>query len=83
MLAILTLAIGSPPATAEAPEQRFALKEPLVLADAEGKLLASNGDYFGKDPLVEFVAPKDGEYLATLNDLRRSLAGKRVDVDPD
>jgi hypothetical protein len=41
----------------------------LALTDADGKLLASNGDYFGKDPLVEFFAPRDGEYFATLNDL--------------
>lgn len=41
----------------------------LALTDADGKVLASNGDYFGKDPLVEFIAPKDGEYFATLNDI--------------
>jgi hypothetical protein len=41
----------------------------LTLIDSEGKQLASNGDYAGKDPLVEFVAPKDGDYLVLLNDL--------------
>jgi hypothetical protein len=41
----------------------------LTLADADGRQLASNGDYAGRDPLVEFVAPKDGEYRVTLNDL--------------
>ncbi|MBM3983466.1 MAG: hypothetical protein FJ304_24995 [Planctomycetes bacterium] len=41
----------------------------LTLTDAEGKQLASNGDYFGKDPLVEFVAPADGDYFVALNDL--------------
>ncbi|VTU02131.1 Uncharacterized protein OS=Chthoniobacter flavus Ellin428 GN=CfE428DRAFT_4046 PE=4 SV=1: PPC [Gemmataceae bacterium] len=41
----------------------------LTLTDAEGRQLASNGDYAGKDPLVEFVAPKDGDYLVQLNDL--------------
>ncbi len=41
----------------------------LTLTDSDGKQLASNGDYAGKDPLVEFVAPKDGEYLLNLNDL--------------
>src|SRR5262245_49588251 len=35
----------------------------LALADSEGKQLASNGDYAGKDSLVEFVAPKDGDYF--------------------
>ncbi len=41
----------------------------LVLADSSGKQLASNGDYAGKDPLVEFIAPRDGDYFVTLNDL--------------
>jgi hypothetical protein len=41
----------------------------LVLGDADGRQLASNGDYAGRDPLVEFVAPKDGDYLVALNDL--------------
>jgi len=41
----------------------------LTLTDSEGKQLASNGDYAGKDPLVEFVAPKDGDYLVIMNDL--------------
>ncbi|MFO0825005.1 MAG: pre-peptidase C-terminal domain-containing protein [Gemmataceae bacterium] len=41
----------------------------LTLTNSEGKQLASNGDYAGKDPLVEFVAPSDGDYLVLLNDL--------------
>ncbi|HUR53416.1 MAG TPA: PPC domain-containing protein [Gemmataceae bacterium] len=41
----------------------------LLLCDASGKQLASNADYAGRDPLVEFVAPKDGEYSVSLNDL--------------
>lgn len=41
----------------------------LTLTAANGRLIASNGDYFGRDPLVEFVAPADGDYLVTLNDL--------------
>ena len=41
----------------------------LVLADADGRQLASNGDYAGRDPLVEFVAPKDADYFVTINDL--------------
>ena len=41
----------------------------LLLTDADGKQLASNGDYYGKDPFVEFVAPKDGDYFVTVNDL--------------
>jgi hypothetical protein len=41
----------------------------LTLTDAEGRQLAANGDYAGRDPLVEFVAPRDGDYFVTLNDL--------------
>src|SRR5205814_8523259 len=41
----------------------------LTLTDSEGKQLASNGDYAGRDSLVDFVASKDGDYFVTINDL--------------
>ena len=41
----------------------------LAVTDANGKQLASNGDYFGRDPFVEFAAPADGDYFIALNDL--------------
>jgi hypothetical protein len=41
----------------------------LTVSAADGRPVASNGDYFGRDPLVEFVAPTDGDYLVSLNDL--------------
>ncbi len=41
----------------------------LLLTDAEGKQLAANGDSAGKDALVEFLAPRDGDYFVTINDL--------------
>ena len=41
----------------------------LVLSDADGRQLASNGDYAGRDPLVEFIAQHDGDYLVTLSDI--------------
>jgi hypothetical protein len=41
----------------------------LNLTTADGKPLASNGDYYGRDPLVDFVAPADGDYLVRLHDL--------------
>jgi hypothetical protein len=34
-----------------------------------GKALASNGGYHGRDPLVDFVAPEEGDYLVKLHDL--------------
>src|SRR5579872_362257 len=41
----------------------------LALTDKNGRQLASNRGYFGRDPLVEFVAPADGDYFVTLHDL--------------
>jgi hypothetical protein len=41
----------------------------LVLTTADGKALVSNGGYYGRDPLVDFVAPADGEHLLKLHDL--------------
>jgi hypothetical protein len=41
----------------------------LTLTNAAGKTLAANGDYYGRDPLVDFVAPEDGDYLVRVHDL--------------
>jgi hypothetical protein len=41
----------------------------LTLTDAEGKQLASNGDYNGRDPLIDFIAPQEGDYLVSIHDL--------------
>ena len=41
----------------------------LVLSTAEGQPLASNRDYFGSDPFLDFVAPADGDYLVAVYDL--------------
>ncbi len=46
-----------------------ALDANLTLTTADGKLLASNGDYRGRDPFLDFVAPADGEYVVKINDL--------------
>lgn len=40
----------------------------LTLLDTSGTL-ASNFQYFGRDPLIDFVAPADGPYLIRLHDL--------------
>ena len=34
----------------------------LMLYDARGKEVAYNGDYYGKDPFIDFTAPEDGDY---------------------
>ena len=39
-----------------------------VLA-ADGAVLAASSDYHGRDPLIDFVCPADGEYLVELHDL--------------
>ena len=41
----------------------------LILSTAGGQILANNGDYYGRDPFIDFVAPEDGEYVATVHDL--------------
>lgn len=41
----------------------------MSLSNAEGKLLATNSDYHGRDPLIDFLTPADGEYLVTVHDL--------------
>ena len=41
----------------------------LTLKSNDGRQLASNGDYEGRDPLIDFLAPADGEYLIEVRDL--------------
>ncbi len=41
----------------------------LQLLAADGKQLASSGDYFGRDPFIAFQAPADGDYLVVVHDL--------------
>ncbi len=41
----------------------------LALTTADGKAIVANGDYYGRDPLVDFVASADGDYLVKLHDL--------------
>jgi Bacterial pre-peptidase C-terminal domain len=41
----------------------------MTLTASDGKLLASSGDYNGRDPLIDFVAPADGDYFASVHDL--------------
>jgi len=41
----------------------------MTLTSSEGKLLASSGDYNGRDPLIDFIAPADGDYFVNVHDL--------------
>jgi hypothetical protein len=40
----------------------------LLLYDAQGKELAYSGDYYGKDPFIDFTAPADGDYTVKIWD---------------
>jgi hypothetical protein len=40
----------------------------LQLYDAHGKELAYSGDYYGRDPFIDFTAPADGDYVVKLWD---------------
>lgn len=41
----------------------------LSLLSPAGAQLASSGDYFGRDPFLDFVAPEDGDYVVVASDL--------------
>ena len=41
----------------------------MSLASSDGRLLASSSDHNGRDPLIDFVVPADGEYLVRVYDL--------------
>ena len=41
----------------------------MSLLTPAGAILATNSDYFGQDPFLDFVAPADGEYVVALHDL--------------
>lgn len=40
----------------------------LMLFDAKGKELAYSGDYYGKDPFIDFTIPDDGDYTVRIWD---------------
>src|SRR5262245_26658017 len=40
----------------------------MTVTAADGRMLASGAGYNGRDPLIDFVAPADGEYFATVHD---------------
>ncbi len=41
----------------------------MTLTSASGSLLASSGDYYGQDPMIDYVAASDGEVIVALHDL--------------
>ncbi|HUY88051.1 MAG TPA: PPC domain-containing protein [Pirellulales bacterium] len=60
----------------------------LAVLGPSGAVLASNSDYRGRDPLVDFLCPADGEYLIEVHDLSyrggypyRLIVSDRADVE--
>lgn len=41
----------------------------LSVFSPTGQQLASNSDYYGRDPMIDFIAPTDGHYLIEARDL--------------
>lgn len=41
----------------------------LSVVGPSGAVLATSSDYHGRDPLIDFVCPADGDYLVELHDL--------------
>lgn len=41
----------------------------MALASADGKTIATSSDYNGRDPLIAFIAPADGDYILRVFDL--------------
>ena len=41
----------------------------MTLTTIDGRSLASSSDYNGRDPLIDFVVPSDGEYVVAVYDL--------------
>lgn len=50
----------------------------LAVCDAQGKVLQANDDGVGRDPLLFFTAPADGDYLLQLRDGAASRLGERL-----
>lgn len=60
------------------------LRAVLEVFDSAGRRLAVNRGYFGIDPLINFVAPQDGDYTVRLYDLVYSGSNDhyyRLDID--
>lgn len=41
----------------------------LIVFTANGQQVASNSDYYGRDPFIDFIAPAEGEYCIEVRDL--------------
>jgi hypothetical protein len=53
----------------QAQKLESAMDGTLILSSAGGQILATSGDYHGRDPFIDFIAPADGEYIVVVHDL--------------
>jgi hypothetical protein len=53
----------------QAQKLESALDGTLILSSAAGQILATSGDYHGRDPFIDFIAPEEGEYIVVVHDL--------------
>ncbi len=53
----------------QAQKLESAMDGTLILSSASGQILGSSGDYHGRDPFIDFIAPEDGEYIVVVHDL--------------
>src|SRR5262249_54751648 len=53
----------------QAQKLESAMDGTLILSSAAGQILATSGDYHGRDPFIDFIAPEDGDYIVVVHDL--------------
>ncbi|MBI3864739.1 MAG: PPC domain-containing protein [Planctomycetia bacterium] len=53
----------------QAQKLESAMDGTLILSSSAGQILANSGDYHGRDPFIDFIAPDDGEYFVVVHDL--------------
>jgi hypothetical protein len=53
----------------QAQKLESAMDATLILSTAGGQILGTSGDYHGRDPFLDFIAPDDGDYIVIVHDL--------------
>jgi hypothetical protein len=53
----------------QAQKLESAMDATLILSSANGQILGTSGDYHGRDPFIDFIAPDEGDYVVIVHDL--------------
>jgi hypothetical protein len=53
----------------QAQKLESAMDATLILSAASGQILGTSGDYHGRDPFLDFIAPDDGDCIVVVHDL--------------